>query len=100
MRNSLPVLDDISIPVHCPVSWEGMSGDERARFCPTCSQTVHNLSAMTREEAAALVAAEGASACVRFYRRPDGTLVTRDCHDSRTGRRGWGLRRLIWACAS
>jgi hypothetical protein len=34
---------------------------------------------MTRAEAEALVAEKEGRLCVRFYRRPDGTMLTRNC---------------------
>jgi len=40
---------------------------------------VYNLSAMTQSEATALVNKTEGRLCVRFYRRPDGTMLTRDC---------------------
>jgi hypothetical protein len=41
---------------------------------------VYNLSAMTAEDAEALlVAHEGRRICGAFYRREDGTVLTRDC---------------------
>jgi hypothetical protein len=57
-----------------------MAGDERIRFCPQCQLNVYNLSAMPREEAEAIVRQrETARVCIGFYRRPDGTILTRDC---------------------
>jgi hypothetical protein len=57
-----------------------MRGDERVRFCDQCSLNVYNLSDMTRREAEALLTdAEGGRLCVRFYRRADGTILTRNC---------------------
>jgi hypothetical protein len=56
-----------------------MHGDERVRFCTHCDQKVYNLSNMTREEASALMAEQTGHACVRYYQRVDGTLLTSDC---------------------
>jgi hypothetical protein len=57
-----------------------MSGDERSRFCAKCRLHVHDLSAMTRDEAVEFLGRPGGAAtCVRFARRPDGRFVTRDC---------------------
>lgn len=100
MQASLHVLNEISIPTACHVSWEGMRGDERARFCSVCNQTVHNLSSLSSSDAAAFITSEGNSACIRFYRRLDGTVITRDCHDNRTSRKGRFLRRVLLAFAS
>ncbi|HWW74152.1 MAG TPA: hypothetical protein VNZ44_02080, partial [Pyrinomonadaceae bacterium] len=44
-----------------------------------CELHVYNLSGMTRREAEALVANTEGRLCVRFYRRDDGTILTRNC---------------------
>jgi hypothetical protein len=56
-----------------------MVGDERVRFCKQCSRNVYDLSAMKRVEAERFLEANGVSACVRLYRRADGTVLTSDC---------------------
>lgn len=71
---------------NCPVKWQKMSGDEQVRFCRSCQQKVYNLSAMTREEALALLEEKEGKLCVRFYRRKDGMIITKDCASY------WGYR--------
>lgn len=56
-----------------------MYGDARKRFCGDCKLNVYNLSDMTRDEAEALIMNAEGRLCVRFYRRRDGTVLTRDC---------------------
>jgi hypothetical protein len=56
-----------------------MSGDDRARHCQECNLNVYNLSEMTRADAERLIASREGRLCVRFYRRVDGTIITRDC---------------------
>jgi hypothetical protein len=56
-----------------------MVGDERVRFCGSCDLHVYNLSEMTRREAEALIMNTEGRMCVRYYRRPDGTILTRNC---------------------
>jgi hypothetical protein len=56
-----------------------MAGDERVRFCARCEQHVYNLSALTKREAERLVMSREDRLCVRFYRRADGTMLTRNC---------------------
>jgi len=56
-----------------------MIGSDRMRFCGQCSLNVYNLSAMTREAAESLIAANEGRLCVRFYRRGDGSIITQDC---------------------
>jgi hypothetical protein len=62
----------------CSESWEGMSGDDRARFCARCGKNVYNLSAMARDEAERFIV-ENTGACLRLFRRADGTVLTSDC---------------------
>jgi hypothetical protein len=56
-----------------------MSGDERARFCAQCDRHVYNISELTGAEVRALVARTEGRFCARLYRRPDGTVLTKDC---------------------
>ena len=56
-----------------------MTGDDRTRFCSQCKLHVYDLSAMSREEATAFIGEREGRTCVRFYRRQDGTILTRDC---------------------
>jgi hypothetical protein len=79
MAKSATPLQMISVASPCRVSWDGMDGDDRVRFCTSCSSRVYNLSGMTREEAERLVVGAEGRLCVRFYRRADGTVATRDC---------------------
>lgn len=72
-------LDLIQIASPCHVSWEAMTGDERTRFCASCKLHVYNVSEMSREEAEAFIASREGRACLRLFRRPDGTVLTRDC---------------------
>jgi hypothetical protein len=74
-----PLLPNLRIGFACKQSWDDMVGDDRVRECRGCDRQVFNLSAMTREEAEALLATRGLTPCVRFYRRPDGTVMTTDC---------------------
>src|SRR5215210_3096990 len=72
-------LENVRVAAPCPADWEKMVGDERVRFCGQCELNVYNLSGMTRREAEALVAGTEGRLCVRFYRRADGTILTRNC---------------------
>ena len=75
---ALRVLRSPPIALPCDVPWDTMQGDERVRFCGKCAKNVYNLSAMTRTEAAELIDREPAP-CVRYFQRPDGTVLTTDC---------------------
>ncbi len=73
------ILGAVRVASPCKASWEQMQGDERVRHCEACKKHVYNLSGMTRSEAEALVTGAEGKLCVRFYRRPDGTMLTQDC---------------------
>jgi hypothetical protein len=74
-----PRLEDVRIAAPCGASWDAMKGDDRVRFCGKCEKNVYNLSAMTREDAEALLADRAGNICVRLYKRADGTVITEDC---------------------
>src|SRR5688572_21153699 len=76
---SLPMLNDLNVASPCSADWKAMEGDEKVRFCSDCELHVFNLSAMDLEEAAEKVALHSDGLCVRFFRRQDGTVLTRDC---------------------
>lgn len=89
-RRSLPLLNDVQVASPCSERWDEMIGDERTRFCLKCDKNVYDVSAMTRDEAEALIAqAEGGDAglCLRLFRRKDGTVITSDCPVGRRRRR-------------
>lgn len=86
-----PVIDNVRVASPCTANWEEMAGDERVRFCSQCRLHVYNLSAMSRHDAQQLLMQRGKHLCVRFYRRADGTVLTRDCP---VGLRA--LRRRFW----
>lgn len=72
-------LDHVRVAAPCTVDWELMIGSERMRFCGQCSLNVYNLAGMTRSEAEHLIARNEGRLCVRFYRRRDGSIITKDC---------------------
>jgi hypothetical protein len=80
-RARLPLLDQVTIVTPCRESWDAMTGDDRVRFCARCSKNVHDLSAMTRDEAETFLEThlDADDACVRLYRRPDGRVLTSEC---------------------
>ena len=72
-------LDHVRIAAPCPADWDRMLGNERVRFCGQCSLNVYNLSGMTKSEAESLIAGTEGRLCLRFYRRRDGSIITKDC---------------------
>jgi hypothetical protein len=72
-------LNHVRVAAPCPADWERMVGDERARYCGQCNLHVYNLSGMTRRQAETLITNTEGRLCVRFFRRADGTILTRNC---------------------
>lgn len=79
MKRRTNPLDHVSVAAPCPASWERMIGNEQVRFCAQCDLNVYNLSGMTRTEAEALIAQSEGRLCIRYYRRADGTILTKNC---------------------
>ena len=79
MRGFKSPLDRVTVAAPCDAGWEKMVGDERVRFCAQCSLNVYNLSGMTKREAERLVVQAEGRLCIRFYRRADGTIMTKNC---------------------
>lgn len=100
MTQAAPVadpLDSLTVAVPCTVPWETMTGDERIRYCRKCKLNVHDVSAMTRDEAVAFLFARvaGDNKCVKFHRRPDGRVLTADCLEAVRA-----IRRRAWLAAA
>lgn len=91
-------LDVIDIPNPCSVPWAEMTGDDRVRFCGKCRKSVYHLSHMTREEAERLVAEREGEVCVQFYRRADGSVVTRDCAVLAAAKKAGGPVFFLFCC--
>ena len=72
-------LEHIKIASPCKADWDAMIGDERRRFCGGCKLNVYNFSGMSRTEAENLLLNSEGRLCVRFYKRADGTVLTKDC---------------------
>ncbi|MGC2236639.1 MAG: hypothetical protein WA584_10790 [Pyrinomonadaceae bacterium] len=79
MKKFTNPLDNIRIASPCKADWNEMMGNERRKFCAECKLNVYNLSGMTRAEAENLLINSEGRVCVRFYRRTDGSIITRDC---------------------
>lgn len=72
-------LNHVRIAAPCKADWDQMIGTDRVRFCGQCNLNVYNLSRMTRAQAESLIAGTEGRLCVRFYRRSDGSILTKDC---------------------
>jgi len=69
----------IYIASPCDVPWDSMEGDECKRFCGQCSLNVYNTSVMSKKQIADLIRESDGKACMKLYRRFDGTVITDDC---------------------
>ncbi len=78
-RANRPILDSIRVAAPCKASWDDMAGDDRVRHCAGCDKDVFDLSALTRDEAEALIRERVGNLCGRYYQRADGTIITSDC---------------------
>lgn len=56
-----------------------MAGDERVRHCNSCDLDVFNIGAMSTADAKKLISTRTGRLCVKLYRRPDRTVLTKDC---------------------
>lgn len=76
-------LDQLRVASPCSVNWDHMTpaGSPGVRHCGQCDLNVYNISEMTRADAERFIAGTtpGSRTCIRFYRRADGTVLTRDC---------------------
>lgn len=70
-RQELPIKNP------CTQDWNTMEGDERQRLCRVCDKPVHNLSAMTRQQAQAVLHKRslGQRLCVRYSAGDDGEIM-------------------------
>ena len=72
-------LDNLFVATPCSADWDDMAGDDQVRFCKHCQLNVYNISEMTRAQGEKLIAASEGRICTKFYRRADGTIMTKDC---------------------
>jgi hypothetical protein len=83
----------ISFPDPCGESWDAMQPSGCDRICATCSETVHDLTKLTVDEAEALLREPGKH-CVRAQVGPDGAL------NLKPGPSGRSRRMLVAVSAS
>jgi hypothetical protein len=72
-------LDNLQIAAPSDVGWESMTGDERTRICALCNKNVYNISQMSKKEANEFLYLTNHNACVSFFQRIDGTIITDNC---------------------
>jgi hypothetical protein len=67
---------EIPIASPCGADWTTMRPSDRKRFCDTCKKHVHDLSAMSKDEARAVLASPPTEGlCVRFLYDEYGDVV-------------------------
>src|SRR5690349_181738 len=71
-------------PIHLPIAepchedWDAMEPRERGRFCASCKKDVHDLSAMTEDEARDFLRVRaGTRLCVNYRHDPAGRIQFR-----------------------
>lgn len=91
-------LDRVQVAKPCKANWADMAGDDRVRHCGSCDLDVYDISAMSREAAQEFLASRTGAGrtCIRFFRRADGRLLSRDCPVG--VRAAW--KRVSWAAAA
>jgi hypothetical protein len=93
-------LEDIQVATPCSASWDAMRGNARSRFCRDCGLRVYDLSGMSRPEAEDLVRRTEGRLCVSFYRRQDGTILTKDCPIGLRAMAGHSLGLILGAAGA
>lgn len=78
-NRSSEILSKVHVAKPCPANWREMKGTDQVRHCTHCAKNVYNLSNMSRQEAADLIERSEGKVCVRYYMRPDGGVMTKDC---------------------
>jgi hypothetical protein len=69
---------EIPIASPCGADWRTMKPTDTKRFCESCQKHVHDLSAMTRDEARAVLASPPVEGlCVRYLHDAHGDIVFR-----------------------
>lgn len=75
-RKPLRMIDDVRVQKQCHADWDAMTGDDAKRFCSQCQKHVHNLSALSREDAERLIATSP-KLCVRYQPDAQGAPITK-----------------------
>jgi|GEM_PF-2348185 len=91
---------ELHIAEPCSADWDQMTGDDRKRFCSSCTKHVHNVSELTEGEARELLS-ENSNLCVQYAFNREGKILFSDTPDPtwRLFRQAEGLKRLMAAAA-
>ena len=83
-------LDQIRVAEPCPMAWNDLAGHgEAARFCSHCNRHVHNLSALTADDAQRLVCESADRLCIAFVPNEQGGVTTLEYAKQKRPRYGW-----------
>jgi hypothetical protein len=86
-------LSELHMPHPCPKRWGELQGDNRKRFCSSCSLHVHDTALLTRAEARELLGNGAARVCLRIEYDASGSARFREGRWTR-------VRRCVLAAAA
>src|SRR3954464_8218100 len=93
-------LDVLAVKNPCAAEWEAMFGDGKTRYCEHCQKNVHNLSAMSADEAERLICESAGILCVQYRYDDAGQIITLDYRPPprlRWRLRGWTTLAVVVA---
>lgn len=90
-------LAQVRVADPCPMSWDDMAGDDRARYCRHCDKHVHNLSALREDEAQRLICESAGSLCIAYVPDAQGAPTTLPYAAQKQPRYRWRLVAMIAA---
>jgi hypothetical protein len=82
----------IRIDEPCEADWSAMTPSEGKRFCSLCTQDVHDLSSLTRDQALAVIRT-ASKPCVRYTCNEEGEILFKEPTPKVRAVRSGGLRR-------
>jgi hypothetical protein len=86
--------ESVTIPKACGAGWDAMAGEGGKRFCQSCQRVVHDVSSLTRREAATLLRGSASGLCARISYDPQGRILFRHDPEARAKSRLVGISLL------
>jgi hypothetical protein len=98
-RRPLPLLAPLVPASPCDHGWDDLArtGDDRVRACGGCRRHVYDAAGLAADDVDRLILAADGAACIRYFQRGDGTILSGDCG---VGRRRRTLRRAAMAAVA
>jgi hypothetical protein len=90
-------LSQVRVAEPCPMAWNEMAGNDRARFCSHCNKHVHNLSALHEDEAQRLICESAGSLCIAYVPDTQGAPTTLAYAPQKRPRYRWRLVAMVAA---